>query len=73
MNGYIFVSANALQPVNSLFSEDELINEPKNRVCIANAAQIFAAIACAREKCENKMLYSTSYNEWVKKKRKEKK
>lgn len=69
MNGYIFVSANALQPVNSLFSEDELINEPKNRVCIANVAQIFAAIDRAREKCENKMLYSTSYNEWVKNKK----
>ena len=36
--------------------------------CIANVAQIFAAIACEREKCENKMLYSTSYNEWFKKK-----
>lgn len=55
---------------HGLFKACELINEPKNRVCIANAAQIFAAIACAREKCENKMLYSMSYNEYLKNKKK---
>lgn len=49
---------------HGLFKACELVNEPKS-ARVLNVAQIFAAIEKVRSKCANKMLYSTSYNEWV--------